>query len=75
VLLLIDVSAGGRVRNVSVEKSSGFSILDEAARKVVYQWRFNPARQNGQPVPGQVKVPVRFDLTEADNPQPQKAQN
>ncbi|MEZ4598194.1 MAG: energy transducer TonB [Syntrophotaleaceae bacterium] len=65
VLLLIDVSASGRVRRVAVEKSSGFSILDEAAQRAVYQWRFNPARRNGHPVPGQVKVPVRFDLTEA----------
>jgi protein TonB len=66
VLLQVEVSADGDVRNVGIEKSSGYTCLDEAARKAVYRWRFKPALRNGRPVPGQVKVPIHFNLKDAD---------
>jgi protein TonB len=66
VLLRVEVSASGSVRDVVIEKSSGYSCLDEAAQQAVYRWRFKPALQNGRPVPGQVKVPIHFNLKDAD---------
>jgi protein TonB len=66
VLLQVEVSAGGDVRNVEIEKSSGYTCLDDAARQAVYRWRFRPALQNGRPVPGRVKVPIHFNLKIAD---------
>jgi protein TonB len=66
VLLRVEVSASGSVRDVSVEQSSGYSCLDEAAQQAVYRWQFKPALQNGRPVPGQVRVPIHFNLKDAD---------
>jgi protein TonB len=62
VLLRVEVSASGSVRDVAVEQSSGFASLDEAAQQAVYRWRFKPALQNGRPVPGLVRVPIHFKL-------------
>jgi protein TonB len=66
VLLRVEVSANGDVRNVVIEKSSGYSCLDDAAQQAVYHWRFKPALRNGRPVPGQVRVPIHFNLKDAD---------
>jgi protein TonB len=66
VLLRVEVSASGNVLNVEIEKSSGYAILDEAAQQAVYRWQFKPALQNGRPVAGQVKVPIHFNLKDAD---------
>jgi protein TonB len=66
VLLQVDVSARGDVRNVEIEKSSGYTCLDDAARQAVYRWRFRPALWNGRPMPGRVKVPIHFNLKNAD---------
>ena len=61
VLLRIRVDAGGNPVEVSVEKSSGFRILDEAALKAVKaRWKFVPAQSNGQAIEGWALVPVEF---------------
>lgn len=57
------VEASGSVAEVRIAKSSGFDELDQAAEAVLYQWRFNPAYRDGQPVTIWVKVPVAFKLT------------
>lgn len=62
VLIRVGVDAEGRVIGVSLAKSSGFTLLDNAALKGVARWRFEPARRGGRPVPGEVLVPVRFRL-------------
>ncbi|WP_020648446.1 energy transducer TonB [Solimonas variicoloris] len=64
VLLLVLVNADGRADKVTVDKSSGYARLDEAAADVVRKrWRFVPAKQGGQPVSAWVKVPVTFELS------------
>lgn len=50
----------GDPQRVEVLRSSGFSLLDEAALAAVRRWRFEPARIDGRPVPAIVQVPVRF---------------
>jgi protein TonB len=62
VLLLVDVSQEGGVLKVSLQRSSGYRRLDEAALRVAKNWKFKPATVAGQPMRSQVEVPVRFKL-------------
>lgn len=55
-------SHGGASRNVAVEKSSGFSRLDQAAVAAVQRARFKPYTENGQPVEGWALIPINFEL-------------
>lgn len=61
VLLRVQVDARGLPARVDVASSSGSRDLDRAASRAVRRWRFQPAMQDGQPVPGVVNVPVTFD--------------
>lgn len=62
VLLSVRVAPDGRPLSVSVQKSSGRDVLDQAAITAVRGWSFVPARQGGQPVAGSVTVPIVFHL-------------
>ena len=62
VTLLVDVSSEGNVLKVSVQQSSGYRRLDEAALRVAKNWKFKPGAAGGQPIRSQVEVPVRFKL-------------
>ena len=63
VLLRVVVTREGRAASVSIEKSSGFAVLDRAAADAVKGWRFVPARRGTQPVEAPVLVPIVFSLT------------
>jgi len=63
VLLTVDVTAEGRVSNVTLKRSSGYNSLDQAAIRGVRGWTFDPARAGGLPVSSRVDVPVRFSLS------------
>jgi TonB family protein len=54
------MAADGMLVDAVVETSSGWAVLDEAALVAVAKWRYNASRKNGVPVPGQVRIPVRF---------------
>jgi periplasmic protein TonB len=62
VTLRVMVRADGRAGQVEVRRSSGFPMLDDAAREAVQDWRFNPATRDGKPVPEWYLVPVTFTL-------------
>jgi protein TonB len=62
VLLRVRVSLDGRPLGVSIEKSSGRDVLDEAAVAAVRGWVFVPARVAGQTIAGSVTVPIVFHL-------------
>jgi len=63
VVLRVFVHPDGRVGEVAVSRSSGSDLLDDSAlRTVREQWRFLPARLDGQPVESWVEVPIRFVL-------------
>ncbi|MCI0655214.1 MAG: energy transducer TonB [Methylococcaceae bacterium] len=62
VLLSVTVTAGGAASSVSIQSSSGWSRLDQAALNCVKDWRFVPARRSGQAVNASVIVPIRFSL-------------
>jgi protein TonB len=56
------VEPDGGVLEASVERSSGFPLLDEAALSAVRSWRFAPATAGGVPVRASVVQPVAFRL-------------
>jgi len=64
VLLSVEVSAGGLATDVTLKRSSGFPMLDQAAIQAVKRWTFEPARAASFPVASRVDVPVRFSLSE-----------
>ena len=62
VLLIVRVGVDGRVADVRVSQSSGQPALDESALSAVRGWRFEPARQGGQPVALSVNIPIQFSI-------------
>ena len=62
-LLRFEITEGGMVSKITVEKSAGHEELDRAAIAAVQKWRFEPARRGAQAVAVWVTLPVRFELT------------
>ncbi|MFT5684029.1 MAG: protein TonB [Myxococcota bacterium] len=60
VSLLIGVD--GRVQDIDVLESRPPGVFDDAAVTAVRQWRYQPARYQGEPVPLRIDVPIRFDF-------------
>jgi protein TonB len=64
VVIRIQVLPSGAVAAASVERSSGYAVLDEAALATIKRWRFRPAQRGGQPVDATLNVPITFKLQE-----------
>jgi protein TonB len=62
VHLLVKVSAEGDSEEVTVQRSSGYDVLDEAAIEAVEKWKFIPAKRGETPVSSSVVVPINFVL-------------
>lgn len=62
VVLRVEVLSNGSVGAVSVAKSSGHELLDEAALEAVRHWKFVPAKRDGTAVSSSVNVPLNFNL-------------
>ncbi|MDD5126150.1 energy transducer TonB, partial [Methylovulum sp.] len=62
VLMKVHVQPNGKPDTVNVTKSSGYSILDDAAVRTVKQWSFVPAMRGKTPIAGWVTVPITFNL-------------
>ncbi|MDP1633138.1 MAG: energy transducer TonB [Gallionella sp.] len=62
VLLRVEVLSEGACGEVSVLRSSGHELLDNAAMYAVKSWRFVPARHSGQSVTQWFSVPIVFAL-------------
>jgi protein TonB len=62
VVLKVHVLASGQPDSVTVAKSSGHAVLDEAAIKAVVSWAFAPARRGQAPIDGWVQVPLTFKI-------------
>jgi protein TonB len=62
VTLRVALDARGYVSDVRVERSSGFSRLDEAARTAVLSWRCQPAIRDGQSTPAVAIQNLEFKL-------------
>ncbi len=66
VVVNVEVLATGLAGQLSVQRSSGHAVLDDAALQAIRQWRFTPARHNGQLVTQHFLVPIPFILKESD---------
>lgn len=62
VFLRVIINPDGRPRHVQIERSSGFALLDEAAREAVLKCLFRPHRENGVAHSASAIVPVQFSL-------------
>ena len=62
VRLLVRVSTEGDSEEVTVQHSSGYDVLDEAAIEAVEKWKFIPAKRGDTPVSSSVVVPINFVL-------------
>ncbi len=60
VIVAVLVKTDGTVRRLALQKSSGFSDLDNAAMNAVNGWKFVPAMKDGVPVEGPAVVQVAF---------------
>lgn len=60
VILETIIDTAGNVRGLRVLRS--VPLLDKAAIDAVHQWKYEPTRLNGQPVPIVMTVTVRFVL-------------
>ncbi len=60
VLLRVNLDTQGSVLDISIEKSSGFQRLDQAAHEAVKQWRFIPAKRGQEAMPSTALVPIEF---------------
>jgi protein TonB len=61
VTVLIHISPAGTAVGVDVTRSSGYVLLDSAAREAVMRWRFLPAVKDGQPVASDMAIGFVFD--------------
>ena len=55
------VSPDGHAEAVEIARSSGYPLLDKAARDAVITWHFRPAIEGGVPV--QSTIPIAIDFT------------
>jgi protein TonB len=62
VRLRVVITVEGRVKEISVAKSSGFDRLDKAALDAVRRWHFRPGTQGGIPVEAVGTLAIPFQL-------------
>jgi TonB family protein len=61
VILYIVVTPDGKATAMKVQKSVGLG-LDEKALEAVAQWKFDPGKKDGKPVPVEAYIEVNFRL-------------
>jgi periplasmic protein TonB len=61
VILAVVVGPDGRVHDPRVQRSLGMG-LDEKAIETIRQWKFDPAKKDGQPVAVAISIEVNFHL-------------
>jgi protein TonB len=62
VVLDVLVNQNGKVGDLRVYESSGYSLLDKTALAAVRDWLFEPGKHGDKTVKMWVRVPVRFQL-------------
>lgn len=64
VMLLLTIGADGLPREITVEQSSGYAELDQAAVESARQWRFKAFKTSGATT-ARAHIPVHFHLARA----------
>ncbi|MBT3879550.1 MAG: energy transducer TonB [Candidatus Scalindua sp.] len=62
VTLKVEVKIDGNCGRVELVRSSGYSMLDNAATEAVKEWQFTPARKWGKAVSSFTEITVNFQL-------------
>jgi len=62
VRLKVEVLPDGRVGEIELKESCGYSLLDQSALTTVKKWRFVPATKGKTPIACWVIVPITFQL-------------
>jgi TonB family protein len=62
VVLEVSIDSQGRPERIAINRSSGFAILDHAAREAVKGWRFRPASLGKRQITSTERVPIVFRL-------------
>lgn len=62
VVVLMQVSAEGKVTKAEIHKTSGWPDIDAVALEVAKTWKFTPARRDGKPVAHEYIKPWNFRL-------------
>ncbi|MFM9913229.1 MAG: energy transducer TonB [Methylophilaceae bacterium] len=62
VMLRVFVEVNGQPSKIQLHKTSGFTLLDQAALDTVQRWKFVPARKGEKPIGAWVVVPIQFNL-------------
>ena len=62
VCLLLKIDENGAVISADIERSSGFSQLDAAAKEAVLNARFNPAKSGSKSVASTAQISLNFTL-------------
>src|SRR5580692_7295527 len=65
VVLLLHVSASGKILRFKVKQSSGFADLDSAAVTTALNWHYLPAMQNGSTKSDDMDLAISFKLPPA----------
>lgn len=66
VVLWLYVERSGEVTKLRLQRSSGLTVVDRAAREVADRMRFRPALFRGRRVPVWIAQPIRFFLRVAN---------
>jgi protein TonB len=62
VRILVLIGADGRIDDLQIKQSSGFTALDRAAERALRRTRFEPASRKNQPIAGELTITIRFSL-------------
>lgn len=62
VIVRLEISPDGAVKSGTIQKSSGYQLLDDGAIKAATQWTFEPAKNGAFPVATTVNIPIQFEL-------------
>ena len=62
VVLRITVDVAGRLKDATVQKSSGFERLDQQALQDIRSARFMPQMEDGKPIEWGTRAPLAYDL-------------
>ncbi|MQR02183.1 energy transducer TonB [Glaciimonas soli] len=63
VIMRVLINEKGRAERIEIQKTSGYSRLDDAAKRAMLRALFKPYMENGKAIPVYAIVPINFQLS------------